>query len=127
MDAGIVIVAAMLDQFGAQRTHGGDLVRIVDGRHDQHTANAEATAGIGQRLAVIACGAGNDAAPLLLLGEPGHQVEAAAHLEGGGRQVVLVLEIVAAAQQLRQGGPFPYRGVGRMWRCTTSAAATTSS
>jgi hypothetical protein len=56
----------MFDQFSAQRPHGSDFVRIVDGRDDQYTADAEAPTGIGQRLAMIARRAGNDAASLLL-------------------------------------------------------------
>src|SRR5262249_11685742 len=50
-----------------------------------------------------------DAAALVHVGQPRHQVDAAAHLERGGRRVVLVFEEEAATEQRRQRGPFVER------------------
>src|SRR5262249_48392238 len=96
--AGLVVVAAVLNQFGAENPDGGDLVWVVARRHHDDTADAEEAAGVGQRLAVVPRGAGDDTAAFLLLRQPRDKVNAAANLEGGGRRVVLVLEEVTAAE-----------------------------
>src|SRR6516225_7665103 len=58
---------------------------------------------------MVACGAAEDTASLLLRGEAAHQVEAAANLESRRRCMVLLFEVIAAAQQTRQCRPFVQR------------------
>src|SRR5256885_2221061 len=55
--AGLVEVAAVLGQLGAEGPHGGDLVGVVALGHDEDAAHAEESAGVGERLAVVAGGA----------------------------------------------------------------------
>ena len=58
---GIAEIAAVLDDFRAPGTHGRHLVRVVLRRHDQDAADVEKATGEGQRLAVVAGGAADDA------------------------------------------------------------------
>ena len=109
MAAGFVVVLAVLDDFGAQAAHGRDLVGIILGGDDEDAADAEEPAGVGQRLAVVAGRAADDAAAFLVVGESGNQIDAAADLERGRRRVVFMLEVVAAAEQLGQRRPLVQR------------------
>src|SRR5260370_42541272 len=109
MLTGLVEVPAMLDQLCPQSTHGSVLVGITVAGHHQHTANAEETAGIGQRLTMVARCTADDAPAFLLFGEPGHQVNAATDLERRRWRVIFVFEEKAATQEFREGGPFVQR------------------
>src|SRR5262249_46763709 len=102
VDTRLVEIAAVLDDLGAKSTHRRHLVGVIHGWYDQDAAHAEQSGRPGQRLPVIARRAAEDAAPLLLVGEPRNDVDAAADLECRRRRVVLVLEVVPAAEQARQ-------------------------
>ncbi len=71
---------------------------------------AEEARGVGDGLAVVPGGDGDQAAVALLLCEVGDEVDAAPHLEGSGRQVVLVLDARVRAHELRQAGVGVQRG-----------------
>src|SRR5713101_7647809 len=88
MLTGFVEVPAMLDQLRPQGTHGSVLVGVAVAGHHQHTAHTEETAGIGQRLTMVARGTADDAPAFLLFGEPGHQVNAAKDIERGRWRVI---------------------------------------
>jgi hypothetical protein len=77
----------------AQRAHRRVLLHRVAVRHDDGGGQAVAPRGEADRLAVVAAGGADDAAHGGLLARQRLEVgQAAAHLEGAGRRVVLVLD-----------------------------------
>ena len=105
-------VAPEFDQFGAEGAHGGVLLpRVALRREDRHL-EAGAPAGEGETCPMIAPRRRNEPArPGLALDERVDISEAAAHLEGAGRQVVLVLDHDLGAKPLVQERP----GNRRRW------------
>jgi hypothetical protein len=83
----------VLDQLGAEREHHRVFLSRVAVRHDDGHRHTGAPARESQRLAVIAAGRADDAAhgrPLSL--EAIEIDDAAPHLEGTDRRVVLMLD-----------------------------------
>ena len=103
-------VAPEFDQFGAERAHGGVLLaRIALRREDRHL-KAGAPPGEGETLAMIAARRRNEPARRrLALDQRVDISEAAAHLEGAGRQVVLVLDHDLGAEPLVEQRPVQRR------------------
>src|SRR3989442_4132943 len=64
VNAGVVKIAAMLDQFGTKRLHRRVLIGTVPVRHDDDTTQSLPLAREGEALAVIATRCANDAAGL---------------------------------------------------------------
>ena len=87
---GFVVDRATLDDLRAHTFHGSNLARIGLFGNDDNGPDAEETRGIGNRLPVIAGGGGDNAALALLRTKLGNKIDAAAHLEGPYRLVVLV-------------------------------------
>src|SRR5437588_12478306 len=106
MQASRVVIAALLDQLGAQRANGSVLVRVVSLRDHDRAGDVEKTGSIGERLAMIAGGARDYAASLDVVGQPGHEVNTAANLEGRRGRMVFEFQVVPAAQHLGKSGPF---------------------
>jgi hypothetical protein len=106
-------VLAVLDQFDAQRAHGGVLLDRVAVRHHDGRGQAMAARREAQRLAMVAArGADHVARPGLLARQRLEVGQAAADLEGADRRVVLVL-----GPQLRAQAPLEQRpGVLRRGR-----------
>ena len=89
---------ARLDQFGSERPHRGVLLHRIAVRHDDGGGKAVARGREGNALAVIAAGRAYHPTrfgPVAL--EAIHVDHAAAHLEGAGRRMVLVLHPDLAA------------------------------
>jgi hypothetical protein len=104
MLARIVVVAAVKDELGAEAAHRGHLHRVRVLGYADRRLHAEETGGEGERLAVVSGRGGDDAAPALIRGELRDQVDAAPHLEGADRLVVLVLDEHLRVEQFAQGG-----------------------
>jgi YD repeat-containing protein len=49
---------------------------VIPPGHDEDAADAEQSAGVGERLAVVACRAAQDTAALHVVGQPADQVDA---------------------------------------------------
>src|ERR1700722_7994716 len=82
-------VAPELDQFSAERTHGGVFLGRIALRDDDRHLEPCAPPGKGKTLAVTATGRRNDSANCgVALGERVDISEAAAHLESAGQQMV---------------------------------------
>src|SRR4051812_32343789 len=99
-------VLTMLDEFGAQRLHGAILLDRIAARHQDRHGHAVTARGEGQALAMIAArrrdqsrGAG------ALAPHPVDIDQSAAHLEGCGRRVVLMLDDHACTEAFRQQRP----------------------
>ena len=89
----LVEIAAVLDELGAEAAHRRVLLDRIAVRHHDEDGKPGTAAGERERLAVIAAGRAHDAdgvGPRTL--EPVGIDEPAAHLEGAGRRVVLVLD-----------------------------------
>ena len=103
---GGIEIVPRLDQFGSEGAHGCVLLDRIAVGHDDRGGDA----GSGRRqrdaLAVIAAGRADDARGS---GRPAlqavHEDQPAAHLEGTGRRVVLVLDPGLAAGAQREQGP----------------------
>jgi hypothetical protein len=103
-------VAPDFDQFGAERAHGGVLLaRIALRREDRHF-EAGAPPGEGETLAMIAaCRRNEPERCRLALDERIDISEAATHLEGAGRVVVLMLDYDLGAEPLVKQRPVERR------------------
>src|SRR5271155_3700072 len=108
--SGLVKVAAVLDQLGAEQSNRTILGRIVASRHDDRAVDSEPASRIRQRLTVIARRASEDSSVALGLGERAHEIDAPANLERSGRLMILVFEQDLAAQQLGKPRPIEKRG-----------------
>jgi hypothetical protein len=104
-------ILAVLDQLDAQGSHGRVLLHGIAVRHDDGRRKAEAPRAPADRLAMVAARGRDHAAylrrPSRQPVEVGH---AAAHLEGAGRRMVLVLDPHRQAQAIAQQGPGVLRG-----------------
>ena len=99
-------VVALHDQLGPESLHGGVLLAAVSLRDHQGCAEAGAAGGIGDALAVVAAGRGDDSGDLrVLAAQLLHVDDAAAQLEGADGRVVLVLDPDLAAGAARQKRP----------------------
>src|SRR5258706_12025995 len=87
---GFVEGRTVLDDLGTHTFHGGNLARVGLFGHDDDGFDTEEACGIGDGLPVIAGGGRDDAAIALLSTELRNKVDAATHLEGPYRLVVLV-------------------------------------
>jgi hypothetical protein len=93
---------AGLDQLGPEGAHGGVLFHRIAFRHDDGGGDAHLVGADGDALAVIASGGADHAfEPGLRMLQPIHVDQAAAHLEGADRRVVLVLHPDVAARPPR--------------------------
>ena len=100
----------MFHQDGALGLHGGVLLGAVAARHHDGDGNAGAAARVGEGLAVIAAGGGDDAADAGAFAFQAIEVgEATPHLERAGGRVVFVLHPHFGAGPGREEWP----GVGR--------------
>jgi len=93
----------MLDQIRAERPHRAVLLDRIARWHEDHRLQAVPACRESKALAVIAAGRGNQSChrgPLSL--EAVDIGQAAAHLEGTDRSVVLVLDHDRRAEPLRQ-------------------------
>ncbi len=108
--AGGLKVAPEFDQFGAERAHRGVLLaRIALGDEDRHL-KAGAPPGEGETCPMIAARRGNQPANRrLALDQRIDVCEAAANLEGAGRQMVLVLDNDLGAEPLVEQRPIERR------------------
>src|SRR5438128_12325039 len=109
MLSSLIVISAVLDQFGAEGSHGRYLVGIALSGDDEQTANIEKPARISQRLPVVAGRASDDSSAFLLLRQSRDQINPAADLKRRRGSVILVLKVEAAAEQLRQCRPFVQR------------------
>ena len=89
--AGLVEIAAVLDQLGSEILDRPVLVGVVSLGDDDRAADAEVPGRVGQRLTVIARRAAEDAGLPLGLRECADEVDPAADFERARRLVVLVL------------------------------------
>ena len=88
---GLVEVAPVLDDLRSERPDRLDLERVRPLGDAHRRRDAEEAGGVGDRLAVVP-GRGGDQSALTLVGSQlRDEVDAAAHLEGADRLVVLVL------------------------------------
>ena len=91
--AGDLEVVTELHDFGAERSHRCVLLDAVAVRHEDRHRHPVRTTGEREALAVVAAGGADDAGHLgPLTNEPIHVHQAATHLEGADRRVVLVLD-----------------------------------
>ena len=103
---GGVEVLAMLDQLGAVALHGAVLFTAVAVWYDNDGGQAVARRRKRYALAVIAARGGDDAGRFrVFTSQLAGVADAAAHLEGPGREVVLVLHQNVAARSLVQQWP----------------------
>jgi len=90
---GLLKIGAVLDQFGTEGTHGGVLLTAIAMRNNDDRSQARAAGGKGDALAVIAArGRGHAGDVRFAATEPVHVDDTAAHFEGSGGSVVLVLD-----------------------------------
>jgi hypothetical protein len=84
---------AVLDEVGAERTHGGVLVGVVAERDDDVDGQTRGASGERQALPVVAGGRRDDAGGVRASAQqPIDEHQPAANLERADRQVVLVLD-----------------------------------
>ena len=100
--AGLVEVAAVLDDGGTPRAHRGVLVRIVSRGNVNRAGDLLLVAGECDRLAVVAGAGGDDAARGQLALQRSNQVQPAPNLESTRRVVVLVLDVHIGLQRVGQ-------------------------
>ena len=106
VNPGLVEIAAVLDQLGAQLAHRRVLFDGVAERHDDHAAQVVAPRREREALAVVAaCCADDPLWPRRALGKQADEVEPAAHLERADRGMVFVLHPYLAAGALREERP----------------------
>ena len=109
--AGGLEIVARLDQPRAERAHREVLFAAVAVRHDDRRRETQPGSGIGNALAVIAAGRGDDA-PHVRFGTT--QIveidETAAQFEGADRRVVLVLDPDLGTDPLSEQRPAILRG-----------------
>ena len=117
--AGLVVVAAVLDELGTERAHRGELDRVRPLGDADARLEAEEARRVGDRLAVVARRGGDQAAAPLLLAQLRDEVDAAANLEGADRLVVLVLDPDLGADELAQRGVAVERRRAQMRRDAT--------
>ena len=99
-------ILAMFDKIGAERPHGAVLLDRIAVRHVDRDRHAIAPRGVGEALAVIAArGRDNPGCRGPLALEPIDIDKPAAHLEGAGRRVVLVLDDNIGAEPLGKQRP----------------------
>ena len=99
-------VGAVLDEVGAERAHGGVLLRGIPLRHDDGDRKAEPPPGEGEALTVIAARRGNQPRGVRRApAEPVDERHSAAHLEGAGGMMVFVLDDDLGAEPAREQRP----------------------
>ena len=107
--------AAVFNEGGAQRAHGGVLLARVAVRHDDGAGHAVFTRGPADALAVVAPGGADHLARQgVCAGELVEVGQAAADLEGAHRRVVLVFDPAVGAQAFAEQRP-AFMGCG--WFC----------
>jgi len=100
-----VKVSTVLDQPCSESSYCRILSRIVSDRDDDRAFNSEFPSRVRQRLTVVAGRASENAGSAFFIIERRNQVDAASNFEGSDRQMVLVLNVVFAAEQFAQTGP----------------------
>jgi hypothetical protein len=90
--AGLVVVAAVENDFGSEAAGGGDFDERRGEWHDDDRANASAGGVVGDALRVVAGAGGDDSAGGLLVGEHGDLVEGSALFEAARHLQVFKLE-----------------------------------
>src|SRR5436309_14497257 len=96
----------MLDEPGAEGAHGGVLLGAVAMRDDDGDRYFEPAPGISERLAVIAAGGRDQPVRRRMFArQPADIDQAATHLEGADRRVVLVFYPDLRARPLAQQWP----------------------
>jgi hypothetical protein len=103
-------VLAVFHQFGAERAHRGVLLARIALRHHHHATQPAALRGKRHRLAVVAAGGADHAEAPGIARQPLEVDDAAAHLEGAHRRVVLVLDPGLGAERGGQLRPRVLRG-----------------
>ena len=98
-------VRAVHHQLAAEGAHRRVLAGRIALGHHQRRGEAEAGRGVGDALAVVAPGGGDHAGGLAVPSQIVHVDEAAPHLEGADRGVVLVLDPNLGPGALRQQRP----------------------
>ena len=110
--AGLVEVAAHLDQLGAKCPHRGVLLNRIAERADDGGGDADTPGAEGNGLAVVAARGGDDAVGQPVVLAALHGDDAAPHLEGADGRMVLVLDPDLAARLRSEQRPGILRGGG---------------
>ena len=99
-------VLPVLDELRSERPHGGVLLPRIAVRHDDRDREAETPPGEGEALAVIAARRRDEALGRRLAAHERVDIgQAAAHLEGARRLMVLVLDDDLGAEARRKQRP----------------------